>query len=190
MINEPEYIAIRLPSKMYNIIEEKVVSLYKELNITKVPIDPFNIAKQKGFIVKPFSQFNKDLYGILLRDKKDKIDGISHYDPDLKTFVIYYDENQVIQRIRFTIMHEIAHIEMGHKQESELARKIADYYAAYSLAPSPLIWHFKCEDFIDVSTQFDISTQCADYCFSRYTNRANFGGKTKKYEMSLLGLFR
>ena len=48
MINEHDYTVVRLPSKMYNSIEKKVVSLYKELNITNAPIDPFDIAKRKG----------------------------------------------------------------------------------------------------------------------------------------------
>lgn len=187
MINEHEYTVVRLPSKMYDTIEKKVFSLYKELNITKAPIDPFDIAKRKGYIIKPFSHLDRSTY---INFIQNNIDGISHYDPDAKTFVIYYDDTQGLQRVRFTIMHEIGHIEMGHKQESELARKIADYYAAYALAPSPLIDHYECEDYMDIVNKFDISQPCADICFQRYTNWLKYDGNLKKYEISLLDLFQ
>lgn len=62
MINEHEYTVVRLPSKMYDTIEKKVFSLYKELNITKAPIDPFDIAKRKGYIIKPFSNLDRSTY--------------------------------------------------------------------------------------------------------------------------------
>lgn len=187
MINEREYTEVRLPSKMYDTIEKKVFSLYKELNITKAPIDPFGIAKRKGYVIKPFSQLDRDTY---IKFLQNNIDGISHYDNEAKTFVVYYDDTQGLQRVRFTIMHEIGHIEMGHKQESELARKIADYYSAYALAPSPLIDYYKCEDYVDIVDKFDVSPPCADFCFQRYTNGLKYGGNLKRYEIELLDLFQ
>lgn len=184
MINEHEYTEIRFPTILYNKIEEKVFLLYKELNLTKLPINPFDIAERRGYIIKSFSQLNKKDFSLI------KTDAISYYNPYIKKFVIYYDDKQDRRRVRFTIMHEIGHIEMGHRQESILARKVADYYAAYTLAPSPVIHYCKCEDYMDIVNKFDVSQTCADICFQRYNNWLKYGGDLKKYEIGLLDLFQ
>lgn len=187
MIDENEYINVKLPSKLYDEIEQKVVSLYKELGISSVPIDPFKIANSRGYIVKPFSSY-------VLRDrltfKEINLDGANYYDPELHTFVICYDDSNCYERIRFTMMHEIGHIDMGHHEESELAKKVADYYAAYALAPSPIIALKKCEDYMDVAKIFKVSQSCADICFQRFINWERISAKLKPYEKALLGLFR
>lgn len=187
MISDCEYNNIKLPSKIYQKIEEKVSILYVELNINKMPIDPFDIANRRGYIVKPFSDLKCDVRSLLL---SKELDGTSYFDPMLNKFVICYDDNQCTNRIRFTLMHEIGHIDLGHRQESDLARKMADYYAAYSLAPSPIMHLYNCEDYIDVAKTFNISNPCADNCFRRYENWFNYGGKAyKQYELQMLNLF-
>lgn len=50
MISDCEYNNIKLPTKIYQKIEEKVSMLYVELNIDKMPIDPFDIANRRGYI--------------------------------------------------------------------------------------------------------------------------------------------
>lgn len=105
-------------------------------------------------------------------------------------YKIFYNDSHCIERQRFTIMHEIGHIELGHKESSAFAEMCANYYAAYSLAPSPLIGLFKCEDYIDVSIRFNISYECAIYAFDRFERRSNMPYKLKPYEMKLNGLFQ
>lgn len=186
MSENEEYTIVRLPSKVYNKIEKAVVALYKKLNITKVPIKPFVIASQLEFIVKKYSSLPRDVQiELKIREKE----GLSHYDPDLGTFVIYYDDSISFARVRFTIMHEIGHILLGHREESELAKKMADYFAAYALAPSPLMDYYECEDYMDVANKFDVSQECADICFQRLTNWSCYSGKMKTYESELIGLF-
>lgn len=188
MISDCEYNDIKLPYKVYQRIEERVTALYIEQNINKVPINPFDIADRRGYIVKPFSALNKQAR---LDVFTKGLDGTSYFDPELKKYVICYDNSQIIQRVRFTLMHEIGHIDLGHRQESDLARKMADYYAAYSLAPSPIIHICNYDDYIDVANMFNISNPCADNCFRRYENWFNYGGKAYKYyELRMLNLFQ
>ena len=187
MIDENEYTTVKLPSSLYDEIEQKVVSLYKEFGISSVPIDPFEIASRRGYIVKPFSSFDRAARLIFL---KMDLDGTNYFDPDLQTFVICYDDRKGYERIRFTLMHEIGHIDMGHREESELARKVADYYAAYALAPSPIIDLMECEDYMDVSKAFNVSQICADICFQRFTNWERIPVELKPYEKALIGLFQ
>ena len=187
MITENEYLGIRLPACIYEKIEKAVVELYRELNLSRFPIDPFDIAERKGYIVKRYSDL-PPVVREMLRDKER--DGISHYDPEAKTFVIYYDDNKPYTRCRFTIMHEIGHITLGHREESNLARKMADCFAGYFLAPSPLIFISNCEDYMDIANKFNVSPECADICFQRFENWLHYGGENfKDYEIALLRLF-
>ena len=186
MINLGDYTGAKLLSKNYESIERKVVSLYKETGISSLPIDPFAIAKRRGYVVKKLSSLNSSAKQLF---SKKELDGINYFDPELQTFVIYYDDSQKRERIRFTLMHEIGHIDLGHKEESELARQMANYYAAYALAPSPLIYTSGCEDFMDVADYFDISWTCADNCLQRTVNWYHYSGKIKPYESELLNLF-
>ena len=187
MSDNEEYTSVRLQSKVYDRIEKEVVALYKKLHINEIPIKPFKIASQLGFVVKEYSSLSRK---VLIELKTKEQEGVSHYDPELGTFVIYYDDTITYSRIRFTIMHEIGHILLGHREESVLAKRMADYFAAYSLAPSPLMDLFNCEDYIDVSDKFDVSPECADNCFDRFTNWTYYGGKIKPYEVELLDLFQ
>lgn len=186
MSENEEYTTVRLPSKVYDRIETEVVKLYKKLKITKVPIDPFIIASQLGYIVKKYSSLPRKVQIELKTCEKE---GLSHYDPDLGTFVIYYDDSISYTRVRFTLMHEIGHIILGHREESALARKMADYFSAYALAPSPLMGHYGCEDYMDIANRFCVSQECADICFQRFLNWTYYGGKMKSYETELLNLF-
>ena len=181
-----DLIDIKLPKKAYAKIEIAVTKLFVELNIGKYPIDPFEISKRKGYILHTYSELSaQKRKGFKAKD----FDATSFYDPDLNTFVIYYDETQSIERIRFTLMHEVGHITLGHREESDLAKKMADYFAAYSLAPSPIIMKYDCEDYLEVAERFVISNECADYSFQRYKNWIEYGGRISAYEKALIALF-
>ena len=186
MSYEEELTDIKLPKKVYTMIEKAVTKLFLELNIGKYPIDPFEIIIRKGYVLRTYSELS-DQKRQALRSKD--LDATSFYDPNLKTFVIYYDETQTIERIRFTLMHEVGHIALGHKEESDLAKKMADYFAAYSLAPSPIIMKYHCEDYLEVADIFVISTESAYYTFQRYNNWYEYGGRIKAYEEALIAQF-
>ena len=44
---------IKLPQKTYEFIELSVASLFSELEITKYPIDPFDIIERKAYSFSP-----------------------------------------------------------------------------------------------------------------------------------------
>ena len=175
-----------LPSNLYKKIEEDVVRLLVEQNVTSYPVDPMAIAVSLGYELIPFSKINKKAMEIL--NPKDA-DGINYYDPIKEKFQIYYKSDCIEERLRFTIGHEIGHIRMGHKCESDLARRIANYYAAYLLAPTPWIDQACCDDYTDVAKNFCVSEQCALICFNRYENWFYFSSE-KNYEKTLIALLQ
>ena len=173
---------LNLPTTLYNKIEENVVNLLTQLNITSYPIDPTAIAIALGYELIPYPHISDE---DKLRFSIDEFDAISFFDSNRKVYKIYYKPDGLKERFRFTIAHEIGHIRMGHKCESELARRIADYYAAYLLAPTPWISAAGCEDFADVAAEFSLSRKCAMRCFDRYLRWCELSF-TKKYERKLL----
>lgn len=83
------------------------------------------------------------------------------------TWIICYDERESIERIRFTICHELGHILLGHplkpgllqhtrtidKERPEIESE-ADMFAARILAPACVLWG------LDLHTPEDIASAC------------------------------
>ena len=102
---------------------------------------------------------------------------------------IFYDDLHPRNRQRFTIMHEMGHIQLGHKENSMYAERCANYFATYSLAPTPIIGLYGCEDYIEVSKRFKLSQESALYAFDRYKRWVNIPCALKPYEKKLNMLF-
>ncbi len=188
MIDTDRINASKIPKWKYDEIEQKVVNLYIEQNIRKFPVDPFEIIKNRGYILIPFSKL-----GDVVRPESeyDENDAFSFFSPDDNTYIIAYDDGKPLLRLRFTLMHEIGHIDLGHKGESDLAKRMADYYAGYALAPSPLISKFASNDVDHIRSVFWVSKYCAEVCCTRYMNWVLYGEEDlKDYEVILLGLFK
>lgn len=183
---DSDYVDIKLPKKVYTKIETAVTDLFIKLKISSYPIDPFDIIQKLGFVLRKYSEL--PLYEQVKLRSRD-LDATSCFDPGLQTFVISYDDTKYPRRIRFTLMHEVGHIVLGHKEESELAKRMANYFAAYALAPSPIIYAYECRNASDLADVFVVADECAFYSFRRYSNWLEFGGRIKTYEEALLFMF-
>ena len=53
----------------------------------------------------------------------------------LKSYFILYNDNMDINRIRFTIAHEIGHIALGHEESNDETESETDYFARHLLVP-------------------------------------------------------
>ena len=183
-MHEQDYLDyLTLPSSLYEKIEDDVAYLFLELDIREYPVYPLQIAVALGYKIIPFNQMREEARTKML---EMDLEAISYYDRSLGTFVICYNSDCTLERLRFTIAHEIGHIRMGHKLESDLARRVADYYAAYLLAPTPWIGYAKCEDYIDVANKFSLSVQCAQRCFERYLKWSKYSFSRKYEELLML----
>lgn len=182
-----EETSIKIPAWKYKEVEVLVAKLYKELQIKTLPIDPFEIIKNRGYKLIPLSQLGEEFCGEFLNGD---IDAFSLFNPQNNEFIIIYDDDKPFLRLRFTLMHEVGHIELGHMGESELARKLADYFAGYSLAPTPLMNHFNCDSVESIMAKFQVSKPCAEARSDRYFNWLLYCEKPKqKHEKEILELF-
>ena len=177
-----------LPKAIYDIIEEDVTALHIECELS-IPIDPFAVVERLHYVVRRFSEI-KDLEAqtILKTTAEGSREGLSYYDPAMETYIIWINDldSDYLPRLRFTVMHEIGHIRMGHCEDSHLAEMIANYYTAYALVPSPLPDLYKCSSFIDIADEFGVSDDCAYICSKRWTNWKLYVGQLKSYEKVLL----
>lgn len=166
-------------------IKRDVAKMFVDYGITCVPISGFEIAVKMRIKVTQYSAYSKEIRAILL---KESLDGFSMM-VDNKWYIFYNDEKSY-RRINFTIMHEIGHIVLDHTEDSELAKKEADFFAKFALAPPVLIHRMKLETVEEVYDIFGISHEAAGYALLYYQKWLNYGGRNyKDYEIRMLRLF-
>lgn len=185
MTDTETYWGAWLTPRDYERIEKSVVDMFSELNVKEVPINPFEIANKSGYIVLPYSQIIRRAKKIFTENGISGAKGKTSHG----RYKIFYDDSDSVVRQRFTIMHEIGHIRLGHKEDSEYAEKCANYFATYSLAPTPLIYKFGCEDFMEIAFTFNISEESAIYTFARYTRWLDHFLFFSTYESKLIETF-
>lgn len=179
----------RLAYDTYEEIKRKVVNFFKEVKVDRLPIDCFSIAKQIGFKLVKYSELLEetkklvsecggDAYTLEFIDKKEKY--------------IFYNDDVVIGKQRFSIMHELGHYVLGHKEsDSELAESEADFFAKYALAPLPLILSKNIDNYIDLAEQFEVSKACAYNIMDNYMKWIMYGSpEFTDYEDDLIKLFK
>ena len=183
----------KLPDFNYERIKRIVTDLVEKLNVTSIPIDVFKLAKKLRIKLVPFSKIS------IIQWKKFIVFGI-HEDNDgffvlaekngREVPFIFYDDSKNKGRIRFTILHEIGHYVLGHKQQSTLAEAEANFFAKYFIAPPVIVHQTSPNDYVDIMIKFDLSTDCAWNAFSYYTKWLNHvqraGNVLAEYEKKLL----
>lgn len=139
-----------------------------DCNVTELPIKVMAIARQLGIRVVENSKV-KDGNKLSPGESGKSVlqDG---------QWIIIFDETQSLQRCRFTIIHELGHILLGHKTKGDQHRKTihitkpeeekeADVFASRLLAPACVLWA------LDLHTPKEISKVC-DISLTAATNRA------------------
>ncbi len=169
--------------------------MLEECKIDVYPIDPFEIARRLGYHVVAYSDLPIDKWCDVY---DESVDGCSEYllnpETGMYEYYIYYnDVESGWQRQRWTILHEIGHIYLGHHDMDipyQRAESEANYFAKYSIAPYPLINHTKCEDPTEISNTFDVSWEASCYIFDSFRKWLTFGPpEYVENEKKILALF-
>lgn len=125
-------------------IRRKAVQLLLDLNVDRLPIDPFDIADKLNI---PVIEAGDDLGGFM---RENAIDAVC-YSPEGKPAIFYDGRVTPPERIRFSIAHELGHIVLKHISVNEkLPRQArmncspleteANSFAAELLAPQGLLY--------------------------------------------------
>ena len=178
----------KLHNDRYEEIKEIITALYERLHIAIIPIDCFAIAESLGFAVIPYSKLAKNVLDMIRNSGGgDAYTLVTNNDRKY----IFYNDDAIHGRIRFTIMHEIGHDVLGHLEESDLANSEADYFAKYALAPMPLVHAHEIDTYVDIMNIFKVSGECASNIMDSYLKWLRYGPKNyTNYENRLVELFR
>ena len=150
----------KIPDKpRYVTITRKAYQLLAELEVSRFPVDPFEIIDcLDSLYLESWSELKEvtgvtDPFGLKAR----KLDAETNVKRGVGEYLIVYDDTiGYLPRIRFTLAHEIGHIIMGHFTEFEktslreglthaekmVLEREADAFAAELLAPRTILRRF------------------------------------------------
>ena len=184
---------MKLSDFRYEQIKATVVATYDKYDIRHIPIDCYEICLKMNIKLVEYSKLTDIGLQKAISVSEDgfcmlKDEGNMPF--NYEQWYIFYNDSMGKERIKFTILHEIGHIVLGHTQHSELAESEANFFAKYAISPPPLIDKIKPEDFVELADKFELSMECAFNSMRYYNNWLNYGGKCyKDYELKLLEQF-
>lgn len=146
-----------LTKEQYEYIEESVLDTFEAAGISTFPINVFELCHKLKIRVVKYSDYSSEFI-----DYSD--DAYSLYNPNKQECVIVYNNAIESARVKFSIMHEIGHIQLDHeKRKLTDAEKEAeaDTFAQKALAPVGLILKLGLKTDVQISTTFQVSLPCA-----------------------------
>lgn len=161
----------------YPMVIENVYKFFETECVSAFPIDPFAIIDRNCWGVITYSEL-AEVHGVRIADIIDSFQSEDGYTiRDAHGYTIAYNDNiGSLARIRFTLMHEIGHIYLGHLvdfQETILTRSKlteskyrvleneANCFARNALAPAHIAQELGLESEYDLMHYFHISYQAA-----------------------------
>ena len=144
-------------------IEETANDMVEDLGINTFPIDVFKVAELLKIRLIKYSECPLKKRKILLKVSED---GFSLPQK------IYYNDRQSANRVRFTILHEIGHIQLEHHRDSSKSEwqkeTEANCFAGHLLAPLAIVCLIGVHSQQDIAEIFTISWDCAQFIFQNY----------------------
>ena len=181
-----------LPDFRYEEIKKIVADIIDKYKISAIPLDVFALAKRMDIRLVRFSDLtDKDWENLSNNGITQNLPSFffAYQDKWKMHYVIYYNDRLNSGRIRFSILHEIGHIVLKHRQDSDLAEAEANFFAKYMIAPPVLVALSNPSDYIDVENTFSLSGECAWNSFNYYLKWLKIQNKgfcLKDYEEKIL----
>ncbi|MCR5299658.1 MAG: ImmA/IrrE family metallo-endopeptidase [Erysipelotrichaceae bacterium] len=162
-------------------IVEMVADIYEDHCIGEYGFDPIQLCKNMGHLVLPFDSFvidsEKDRSYLL--EKEDK-DGFSWYNPITRKCEIYYNSNRKPWlRHKFTISHELGHIEFGHVFEKRITKymeEVANEFARQLYVPQIILYKKKITTVHEIMSMFNVTENFAFTVLDRLNSRLVYHG--------------
>lgn len=157
-----------LQASDYARIEDVVNDLIEDLGLRQFPVNCFEVAFMLGIEIKKYSQFSKTDRDFVVSEYEDGFSITS-----AGKFIIYYNDSMDRRRNKFTIWHEIAHIQLGHFESDcmisyEQKEMEANHFAAYVMAPLAFIHNLGLCAPSEISDVCEISLACAYKVYGHY----------------------
>lgn len=157
-------------------INRVVLDTYRECSVSSFPINCFDILQQLGIACIKYSS---------LSDEKQRSCRLISDDAfQVKGTYIYYNDSLLSTRIRFSLMHELGHIRLGHTKDTPDAENEADFFASQMLMPHVALYRLKCKTADEIRNTFDVSCVAANRALREH--RSWSGSKLEGEIASLL----
>ena len=176
---------MRLSDETYEYIKSEVIDLFIRYDVKCIPISGFELAAKMGIMLVTYSSLSERKLEKVIEVSDD---GFYVEDNDGREY-IFYNDTTGYKRSNMTILHEIGHAVLGHTEETDhdVAESEAGFFAAYALAPAPLIHKISDKSISNISEIFDISLEASVYALNRYHKWLCFGpGYYTVYERDLI----
>lgn len=146
----------------YKIINDKVLEVFTVCEIHEFPVNCTEILKHYGFRLLTYSEIqlsDAELYAIA----KEYSDDAFKYGN-----IICYNNSGPEGRIRFSLMHELGHFVLNHKETSQENEDEADYFASCILAPRVAIHKTLCRTADAIHDTFGLSYAASNRALTDY----------------------
>lgn len=182
---DDEIILPGLCDERYEELKTEVANVFERYRVCSLPINAFELASRMGIHMVPYLAKPEKAASLVSYQK----DGFS-FIRDGETY-IYYNDTKKFERQNWTIMHEIGHRILGHKCESLIAEREADFFAKYALIPPPLVHILGIKTPEEIQRHFIASREAAANGMSYYHSWLRHHNKTKftETEERILRLF-
>lgn len=140
-----------------NLIQQKILEVFRHCGVQTFPVDCFQILERyriRLFSYQELRETNPILYREILRFTEDAC----RYGNS-----IYYNEAGCFGRVRFSLMHELGHILLGHDRETPEFEAEANYFASHLLAPRMAVHYARCQTAASVARLFLITREASGY---------------------------
>lgn len=144
----------------YPDIDLKILDVLKLCNIKSFPVNYEEMVMDLGCLLYKYSELSREklMKCLLVSDESMKLHNR-----------IYYNDSMIIGKMRFSVMHELGHIVLGHGEyRSEPLEAEANYFSSHILAPRMAIHYSGCKNHVQVAKLFNISIESAQYAFDDY----------------------
>lgn len=163
-----------LTPERYEEIEEEVINMLEDCEVTQYPINPIHLAIKLRYVLRPYSLLSYKERQRAFRESKDGFSQLEEDRNGMVRFVIYYNDlSKYKRRIRWTILHEIGHCYLGHHSLQYIDKKIteeeANHFAKYAIAPPPVVKAMGVRSAKELRVVFITSQEAAEHSFEFYT---------------------
>lgn len=148
----------------YEKVYAAVLDVYEDCQIRSFPFSCKEVLAHYGYRLMSYhevSEQNPELYQMCTLYSEDAF-------MDRTNHLVLYNSSILGQRPRFSQMHELGHIILGHEGEKEEQEKEANLFAGMILAPSMAIHYSRLRNADDLAYAFQISYDAASCALSKY----------------------
>ena len=163
----------------------EVVELFETYGSPSYPLDVFSLAGRMGVAPRSYSSIPINERNLSKKASDDAFT-LSKGNYSVGTTFICFNQDMNKGRMRQSVAHEIAHIWLDHPNNEEPFETEAEYFAAYLLAPIPIIITNKLETISEIKNYFNISFDAARIALERMTNRRSCKKPAYPYEHRII----